>query len=144
MGRSRLGTIDSVHQRLLNKAHDTGRSFNELLQYYAMEKFLLRVSKLPDAEDFVLKGALLLRATGISEVRPTRDIDFLKLGDSAIPDLEKIVAECCTMDVEDDGLAFDPQSVHGEEIREKEAYDGIRVNSEGSLDLIWNSESGWV
>ena len=30
----------SVHQRLLNKAKETDRPFNELLQYYAMERFL--------------------------------------------------------------------------------------------------------
>jgi hypothetical protein len=29
----------SVHQRLLNVARQTGRPFNELLQYYAIERF---------------------------------------------------------------------------------------------------------
>lgn len=30
----------SVHQRLLNRAHETNRPFSELLQYYSMERFL--------------------------------------------------------------------------------------------------------
>jgi hypothetical protein len=30
----------SVHARLLNRAKAEGRPFNELLQYYAMERFL--------------------------------------------------------------------------------------------------------
>jgi hypothetical protein len=30
----------SIHQRLLNMAKETGRPFNELLQYYALERFL--------------------------------------------------------------------------------------------------------
>ena len=34
----------SVHQRLLNEAKRTGRPFNELLQYYAMERLLYRLS----------------------------------------------------------------------------------------------------
>jgi hypothetical protein len=34
----------SVHQRLLNIAKQTERPFNELLQYYAMERFLYRLS----------------------------------------------------------------------------------------------------
>ncbi len=81
MVKSQQRIIDSVvHQTLLNKAREAGRPFNELLQYYAMEKFLLRMSKLPNAKEFVLKGALLLRATGISDIRPTRDIDVLKYG----------------------------------------------------------------
>jgi len=133
MAKSKQAIVDSVHQRLLNKARKTNRPFNELLQYYAMEKFLLRMSKLPNAEDFVLKGALLLRATGISELRATRDIDVLKYGSSAISDIEEIFRECCNISIEGDGLTFDPDSVEGEEIREQEAYDGIRVNVRGNL-----------
>lgn len=133
MDRSKQSIVDSVHQRLLNKAREAGRPFNEVLQYYAMEKFLLRMSKLPNAEDFVLKGALLLRATGISEIRPTRDIDVLKYGSSTIADIEEIFAECCRIEIEGDGLNFDPDSVEGEEIRAQEAYDGVRVKVRGNL-----------
>lgn len=133
MAKPNQGTIDSVHQRLLNKARTTSRPFNELLQYYAMEKFLLRMSKLPNAKDYVLKGALLLRATGISDIRPTRDIDVLKYGDSAIPDLENNISECCKINIEGDGLEFSPDSVEGEEIREQEAYDGVRLKICGNL-----------
>lgn len=133
MAKPKQGTIDSVHQRLLNKARETGRPFNELLQYYGMEKFLLRMSKLSNTKEFVLKGALLLRATGISDIRPTRDIDLLKYGDSNISELEKNIAECCKIIIEGDGLEFDPDSVKGEEIREQEAYDGVRVKVRGNL-----------
>lgn len=133
MAKSKQAIVDSVHQLLLNKARDSGRPFNEVLQYYAMEKFLLRMSKLPNAEDFVLKGALLLRATGISELRPTRDIDVLKYGSSAITDIEEIFRECCNTNIEGDGLEFNPNSVEGEEIREQEAYDGIRIKVRGKL-----------
>ena len=34
----------SIHQRLLNEAKRTGRPFNELLQYFAMERFLYRLA----------------------------------------------------------------------------------------------------
>ena len=33
----------SVRQRLLNRARNEKRPFNELLQYYAMERFLFRL-----------------------------------------------------------------------------------------------------
>jgi hypothetical protein len=36
---------ESVHRRLLNKARNSSRPFNELLQYYAMERSLYRLSK---------------------------------------------------------------------------------------------------
>ncbi len=40
----------SVHDRLLNRAKSEGRPFNELLQYYAIERFLYRLSKSEHAE----------------------------------------------------------------------------------------------
>jgi hypothetical protein len=49
----------SVHQRLLNKARQTKRPFNELLQYYAMERFLYRLSRSKHSKKFILKGALM-------------------------------------------------------------------------------------
>lgn len=51
----------SIHQRLLNIARDTDRPFNEVLQYFAMERFLYRLSVSQHAHIFVLKGALLFR-----------------------------------------------------------------------------------
>ena len=67
----------SVHQRLLNIARKDKRPFNELLQYYAMERFLYRLSQSGHAGRFILKGALMLRVWHSSEVRPTMDIDML-------------------------------------------------------------------
>ena len=51
----------SVRQRLLNQARASGRPFDELLQYYAMERFLYRLSVSRHGHKFVLKGALMLR-----------------------------------------------------------------------------------
>lgn len=51
----------SVHARLLNHARAAGRPFNELLQYFAMERFLYRLSRSEHADRFVLKGALMLQ-----------------------------------------------------------------------------------
>ena len=52
----------SVRQRLLNQARERGRPFGELLQYFAMERFLYRLSKSNYADSFILKGALMLSA----------------------------------------------------------------------------------
>jgi len=57
-------TAASIHARLLNEAKAPGRPFNELLQYYAMERFLYRVSCSPHRDRFVLKGALMLQLWG--------------------------------------------------------------------------------
>jgi hypothetical protein len=52
----------SVRERLLNRAGAQDRHFQELLQYYAVERFLYRLSHSRQAEKFILKGALLLTA----------------------------------------------------------------------------------
>ncbi len=67
----------SVRQRLLNKSKSEGRPFQEILQYYAMERFLYRLSRSAHAEKFILKGALMLKAWHAPELRPTMDIDVL-------------------------------------------------------------------
>jgi len=69
----------SVHQRLLNKAKDTDHPFNELLQFYAMERFLYRLSMSRYSDKFILKVALMfvLRDVPAMTARPTRDIDLL-------------------------------------------------------------------
>ncbi len=67
----------SVRQRLLNKARESGRPFNEILQYYAMERFLYRLSKSPYANSLVLKGALMFNVWSGPLSRPTMDIDLL-------------------------------------------------------------------
>ena len=67
----------SIRQRLLQAAQASERPFQEVLQYYAMERFLYRLSVSEHADKFVLKGALMLIAWGASATRPTRDIDLL-------------------------------------------------------------------
>ncbi len=66
----------SVRQRLLNKARETGLPFGELLQYFAMKRFLYRLAKSVHADKFVLKGALMFSAWQAPVARPTMDIDL--------------------------------------------------------------------
>lgn len=66
----------SVRQRLLNQAHAQKRPFQELLQYYAMERFLYRLAQSSHANKFVLKGALLLTAWQAPLSHSTMDIDL--------------------------------------------------------------------
>jgi len=123
----------SVRQRLLNEARATGRPFNELLQYFAMERFLYRLSKSPQREKFVLKGALMLPTWGVSLTRPTKDIDLLGHVANDIEGIVAVVKEVCGQEVEPDGLDFDENSVRGERITEEAEYEGVRVGFNGTL-----------
>lgn len=123
----------SIHQRLLNQAHKGGRTFQELLQTYANERFLYRLSQSPFTDQFVLKGALLLAAWGMPHSRPTRDIDLLGYTSNAVENLVYLVKEVCTQQVEPDGMVFEPGTVQGERIKEDADYEGVRVRFAGFL-----------
>ncbi len=98
----------SVRQRLLNRARSDSRPFNELLQFFAMERFLYRLSQFAHADQFVLKGALMLQLWRSPTIRPTMDIDLLGRTSNAEADLVAQLRGILAVDVEPDGLVFDP------------------------------------
>ena len=126
-------TAASIRQRLLNKAAEENRTFNELLQYYAIERFLYRLGESSHCSQFVLKGALVFLAWQAPITRPTRDMDFLGFTSNSVENLIRIVQEVCNQPVDPDGLIFDPASVHGEIIKEEADYEGVRVSFLGFL-----------
>jgi hypothetical protein len=65
--------VASVLARLRNHSKSRGAPFQQVLQEYAIERFLYRVSKSKYAQTVVLKGALLLKTIGISGARHTRE-----------------------------------------------------------------------
>ena len=67
----------SVRERLLNQARAPERPFQELSRYYAMERSLSRLPRSRPAEQFILKGALLLTTWRAPLSRATMDIDPL-------------------------------------------------------------------
>jgi hypothetical protein len=124
----------SVRQRLLNHGKTTGKPFAEVLQYYAMERFLYRLSVSPHAEKFLLKGALLLTAWHAPISRPTMDIDLLGRTDNGIDFIVALMREVAEFSVADDGILFDPASFSGSAIREDADYAGVRTVFTGSVD----------
>lgn len=123
----------SVHQRLLNIARATGRPFDEVLQYFAMERYLYRLCLSRYSDSFVLKGALLFRVWSIPDSRATRDIDLLGYVDNSPENLAAIAEEVCAIEVPNDGLSFDPGSVRAHRIKEDADYEGVRVRFRGRL-----------
>ncbi len=124
----------SVRQRLLNYAKANNRPFAEVLQYYAMERFLYRLSVSPHAGKFLLKGALLLTAWRAPMSRPTMDIDLLGRTSNAVDDIVKLLQEVARTSVPDDGITFDLDSFSGSVIREDADYSGVRTVFTGHLN----------
>lgn len=117
----------SVRQRLQNVARETNRPFQEVLQYFAMERFLYRLARSPHADKFVLKGALMFTVWNAPTTRPTRDIDLLARMNNSTDTITSVIRQICHEHVEPDGLVFDATSVNSEAIKEDADYAGVRV-----------------
>jgi len=121
------GVVASTLARLRNVADAASVSFNEILQAYAIERFLARVAKLPDAETVLLKGAMMLRVWGVPRARPTMDVDLLKRGAADQDSLIDLVRRCVAVADAADAVEFDAASIVAESITEDAAYIGTRV-----------------
>ena len=128
--------VASVLARLRNSSKSSGAPFQQVLQQYAIERFLYRVSKSKHAQGVVLKGALLLKTIGIPRARPTMDIDMLRKGKADQASLTALVKDCATLDVEADGLTFLADSVVAEGITKDSEYKGTRILMDARMDKV--------
>lgn len=116
---------------LRNKARSDHRPVDELLQLYVLEGFLARLAASNRADQFVLKGGVLLAA--FDERRPTRDVDLqVQVLDN---DAEVVRAAVCEIagSVLEDGVIFDVEAATAEVIRDEDPYAGVRVTMGAQL-----------
>lgn len=123
----------SVRQRLTNTAKAQSRPFSDVLQYYALERWLFRLSQSPYRDRLILKGALLFVVWKTVTTRPTRDIDFLGRLRNDLESIRAVIAEICQVKVDDDGLVFDATTVATERIAEDADYHGVRATFQATL-----------
>lgn len=127
------GPVQSVQDRLRSAARDGGRPFVELLELYAVERFLHRLGRSAHRDRFVLKGALLLRYWLGADTRPTRDVDLL--GPSGLQEevLRELLGDILRIDVETDGIDFEVGSITIRPIRAESSVLGLRAKFNGHL-----------
>jgi len=129
-------TRDSVAGRayldLQNQARRQQRTTQELLTLYVLERWLARMSRSSYADDFILKGGMLLAAFGTR--RPTVDADTL--AQNMASDHETVaqrVSEIATMKDPSDGVTFLIETITIKEIRQEALYAGVRVTMVAQL-----------
>lgn len=116
----------SILDRLLTLARQRGDDYSLLLNRFAMERLLARLSTSLYADRFLLKGALLFALWYDTPHRPTRDADLLGFGPDDEANLIATFREVAAMDL-GDGIVFDPESVQAQAIREDNTYGGTRI-----------------
>jgi len=118
----------SAKARPRNLAEKQGRSYQELLQIYALERTIYRLSLSTHRDKFTLKGGIFLYALFEGRFpRSTTDIDLLGQRISNEKEsLEKVFHEVFSLNA-DDGIRFDLESMNLRTIADAKQYTGTRV-----------------
>ncbi len=99
---------------------------------YVVERWLSRMSRSAYAEDFILKGGMLLASFGTR--RPTVDADALARNMASDEEtVARRVAEIAAIEDPGDGVEFLPDTVTTALIREDALYSGVRVTMTARL-----------
>lgn len=129
-----MSEADSIKARIKNIAVRENKPFDYLLMHYFIERLLYRLSISEYADNFILKGGLLLYTLLEEDARATKDIDFLAHHISNTPDeLKNIFFGICGITCHD-AVWYDPNSITVERIKEDADYKGVRVKVIGYLD----------
>jgi predicted nucleotidyltransferase component of viral defense system len=124
---------ESIRQRLKNLSDQRNRPFDEILRYYAMERFLYRLSISPHAKKFFLKGGLMLKVWDSLDHRATMDIDLLARTSNQIDNLHRIITEVSEIACEEDGIAFDTQKLILRNTQTGGDYNGVSSSFSAKL-----------
>ena len=110
---SRDSPAGHAYLDLQNRARREKLTTQELLTMYVVERWLARLARSPYAQDFVLKGGMLLAAFG--HRRPTADADTLARNMAADEETAAgRVAEIARIPDPDDGVVFQPHTMTAE------------------------------
>ena len=126
----------SVEQRLKNITLKSGEDHQYLLMRYGLERFMYRLSRSGYAEQFVVKGAMLLKLWTGEQYRPTKDLDLLATPEKSLEELSQVFHDVSRLTVEDDGLVFLSETIQAQQIREDNVYGGIRVTLQARLGKV--------
>lgn len=99
---------------------------------YVVERWLARLSRSVYADDFVLKGGMLLASFGVR--RPTVDADALARNMASDQlTVSRRVAEIAAIEDPEDGVEFLTGTITAGVIRQDAVYSGVRVAADARL-----------
>lgn len=130
-----MNNVASVKDRLKNKSIATGKTVQELLTAYGLERTIFRLFKSQYASNFTLKGGIFLYAVFNGNYsRATTDIDLLaqKISND-VEDMKAVFTDVFSLNV-DDPLRFDLDSLDVRPITEFKDYHGVNVSIMAYLD----------
>lgn len=130
-----MNSVPSIKARLTNYAKKTGRTVQEVFTTYIIERVLYRLSISKYADNFTLKGGVLLYGLYMEDFfRSTTDIDLLGIGISNDKNDMKSVFEDILSLSADDPIRFNIDNLEVSDIAEFKQYHGVRISTMAYLD----------
>ena len=118
----------NIKAALQQRAKELNIALPKLLQHYAMERFLYRLSLSPVADRFYLKGGMLLMGVGAGTARTTMDIDLLGRISTSPENIQKAISSIIhTKPGVADGVSFSDK-LDIQEITKDALYVGLRIS----------------
>ena len=130
-----MTSAESVRARLKNYAAINGKTMQEILTIYGLERTIYRLSISEYNERFTLKGGILLYAFFSGDfARTTSDIDLLakNISNSIITCVRNIFEDIFSIEC-DDALKYDLSTLDIRETAENREYHGVNISVKAFL-----------
>ena len=126
----------SVLARLKNQSKEEGISFQMVLQLFAQEEFLRKLSFSEYVDNMVLKGGMFIYTLTEFDSRPTRDIDFLiKNLYGSLENVGQIMRNICNISTGNDFITLEVLGMETISIENK--YPGVKTHFMDNIEY-WN------
>lgn len=133
MSKKKTGTARSVHQLVGNAARERGIDRDDAFVGYAIDRFLYRLGRSAQADEFSLKGGVLVANLVADPFRFSRDLDTLRRHGPPDPgDIRERIRQIAAIENED-GLTFGRVRAVAAE-RATDDYDGVKVTVEATVE----------
>ncbi len=125
----------SVLSRLKNQAKEEKISFQMVLQLFAQEEFLRKLSASDFADNLILKGGMFIYTLTEFDSRPTRDIDFLLRNlHGSLENTENTMKMICEVNTGNDFITLEVLGT--EQISVEKKYPGIKTHFLGHINNV--------
>ena len=125
----------SVLTRLKNQSKEERIPFQMVLQLFAQEEFLRKLSLSQYADNLILKGGMFIYTLTEFDSRPTRDIDFLiKNLHGSLENIEQTMRDICNISTGNDFIMLEVLGTETISIDKK--YLGIKTSFMGRIGKV--------
>ena len=125
----------SVLTRLKNQSKEEGIPFQMVLQLFAQEEFLRKLSLSQYADNLILKGGMFIYTLTEFDSRPTRDIDFLiKNLHGSLENIEQTMRDICNTSTGNDFITLEVLGTEAISVDKK--YPGVKTTFMGRIGKV--------